>query len=211
MNLELWRTNIKLPEEQIDSLIREVKESTIPFRNQWTTFAKPNQPTSISRKFYEDIMLHASHDLGLGFRLDGTFNYWVQVYGNNAIHPVHDHVSGVTLFSWVHFVRPTKEKCFCFVDSDMRPYFPEQNPGDFIIFPEWALHMVKPNKSGELRAVVAGNMNYRKMARPNGNKNVDNVITGCPNDVLVFQTVENNDNSLVDWSKKKVQWDNPLN
>ena len=91
----------------------------------------------------------------------------------------------------------------------MRPYFPEQNPGDFIVFPEWALHLVKPNTSGELRAVVAGNMNYRKMSRPNGQQCFENVITGCPNDVLVFQTIENTDS--VDWSKKKIKWDNPLN
>ena len=212
MNLELWRTNSKIPDNLVDSHVSEIKKSVLPFRNMWSTFellGTKKSPDLIFAEYYESILDVVVSDFGIKSRVDKlSFNYWTQVYGNKARHSEHDHLSGATLFSWVHFIRPTKEKCFCFLDDERRPYFPEQNSGDFIVFPEWALHTVKPNTSGEERVVIAGNVNYGMMNRPDGENTVICKITKCLNDTLVIQ--QESIGNAKHW-KKQIQWDNPLN
>ena len=189
MNLELWRTNSKIPDNLVDSHVSEIKKSVLPFRNMWSTFellGKKKSPDLIFAEYYESILDVVVSDFGIKSRVDKlSFNYWTQVYGNKARHSEHDHLSGATLFSWVHFIRPTKEKCFCFLDDERRPYFPEQNAGDFIVFPEWALHTVKPNTSGEERVVnyniIPRNLHRQSLVLPaasvKGVKNEKTIIS----------------------------------
>ena len=110
---------------------------------------------------YINILEKATKDLGLYYRCDYYCDYWTQVYPATpaplGTHFTHDHFSGVELFSWVHFLRPTSKKCFRFLDSHGASIYPEQKEGDFIIFPSWALHRVDANEEDEDRVVVAGN------------------------------------------------------
>ena len=61
-------------------------------------------------------------------------------------------------FSWVHFIKPSSKKCFYFVNHKGDKTYPEQNEGDFIIFPSWAAHSVDPNQDKDDRIVTAGNV-----------------------------------------------------
>ena len=64
------------------------------------------------------------------------------------------------LLSWVHFLKVPEQKCFKFTDSEgNNSFYPdEQNSGDIIYFPSWAYHEIDPNRSDDLRVVIAGNI-----------------------------------------------------
>ena len=86
---------------------------------------------------------------------------WCQGYLGNNIdsHPEHDHYQTRTLLSWVHFVEPAEEDCFEFI-TESETIIPPQRKNDFIVFPSWARHRVKPHQS-ERRFVVSGNISIR--------------------------------------------------
>ena len=86
----------------------------------------------------------------VGFNL-----HWCQVY--HGAHGEHDHFNAATLFSWVYFARPTKQKCFYFVKNGEK-YYPEQEPGDFILFHPSALHGIDECYEDETRVTIAGNI-----------------------------------------------------
>lgn len=96
---------------------------------------------------------------------NGTYswNFWWQVYDPkvvNSKHPRHDHFScgDDTIVSFVHFLKTNGDKCFRFVNdyNDGHSYVDEQD-GDMIFFPSWALHDVLPPVTG-VRAVISGNI-----------------------------------------------------
>ena len=84
--------------------------------------------------------------------------FWLQVYEpGSSGHDIHDHWSGNEMFSWVHFLKPVN-KSFHFLVEGQKVYPKRQNPGDFIVFPSWALHAVDGNDTDDERVVIAGNV-----------------------------------------------------
>ena len=91
-----------------------------------------------------------------------SYDYWSQYYRKNIGHHCHHHARGdINAFgqlSWVHFLRPTKDKPFVFLDRTGNTYTPKQDKGDLIIFPSYVWHEVLPNETNAKRFVVAGNL-----------------------------------------------------
>lgn len=112
--------------------------------------------------FYNILIKEVLVTLGLLGRASCTNMKWCQIYNSDTSgHPVHAHFSGEELFSWIHFVKAPKQKCFFFVDSNSQKIYPEnQNSGDLIVFPSWAMHGADPVEvsDNENRIIVAGNI-----------------------------------------------------
>ena len=168
----IWSTNFNHPDNEVDSCIESLEKLEVsPGGVIHTSFYTPKEdrPESIWRDTYDAIITKALGDLGLLKRIDYMYNYWMQSYGNGEeSHATHDHFSSVELFSFVHFIRPTSKKCFAFIDSDGKSNYPEQNAGDFIVFPSWSLHRVEPHRLDEKRCVISGNLSVKSIHCPLG-------------------------------------------
>ena len=163
----LWSGNYVLDDSTVDGLVSQLKQlKTYSLKfNHWSSYYIDFQdrPEAVLVDFYGEVLEKATSDLSLYHRSRYSYPFWMQVYqtANDSRHNHHDHFNGDTLLSWVHFLRPTEKKCFCFLDSDGNRTFPEQqNKGDLIVFPSWALHEVIPNESDTERVVIAGNVEF---------------------------------------------------
>ena len=173
----LWSGNFPLADETVDPMVQRLKSIDKTRENIiYTSYfiANPHRPEGILAPVYEKIIKAATIDLGLHHRSQYKIPFWMQVYDSHveSEHGYHDHFDVDTQLSWVHFVRPTKEKRFCFVDSNNKTTFPEeQKPGDFILFPSWAPHKVESNLGGEERVIIAGNVMFSALdlIEPNSN------------------------------------------
>ena len=90
-----------------------------------------------------------------------NFSFWVQVYNKKAVHPVHDHFGASNVVSFVHFLRPIKNNCFSFTDGEQL-VIPQQEEGDFLVFPSYVPHQINSHKTDKNRLVVAGNIYIKK-------------------------------------------------
>ncbi|AIX17271.1 hypothetical protein Syn7803C76_48 [Synechococcus phage ACG-2014b] len=164
----LWYGNFKLDDDTVLPLVDKLKSitSTRDKLNKLRSsyyLTNAQRPERILDSFYEEIIKGATIDLGVHHRSQYKIPYWMQVYTTDmkSHHGYHDHFDADTQLSWVHFVRPTKEKRFCFVDSNGNKTFPnQQNEGDFILFPSWAPHEVEVNTSDDERIIIAGNIMF---------------------------------------------------
>ena len=88
----------------------------------------------------------------------------MQIYNSklSSTHSIHDHFTTHEMFSWVHFVRPTQQKCFFYIDSKGNKTYPDQHQNRFIVFPSWLQHGVDPldNETTQERVVIAGNVMF---------------------------------------------------
>lgn len=176
----LWHGNFPLADETVDPLVQRVKsisESRDKADKLYSSYYLRNEsrPEKILAPLYEEIIKGVTIDLGVYHRSQYKIPFWLQVYapGLESEHGYHDHFDADTQISWVHFIRPTKEKRFCFVDSNGKKTVPEQqNEGDFIVFPSWAGHQVEPNTSNEERVIIAGNIMFSALdlIKPGSNK-----------------------------------------
>ena len=163
----LWSGNYVLDDSTIDDLVNKLKRlKTYSLKfNHWSSYYInfQDRPENVLVDFYGEVLKKATSDLSLHHRSRYNYPFWMQVYQTEkeSRHNHHDHFNGDTLMSWVHFLRPTDVKCFCFLDSEGNRTFPDQqNVGDLIIFPSWALHEVLPNNSDTERVVIAGNIEF---------------------------------------------------
>ena len=189
----LWRSNLTLDEHVLSDVITHTKEVCLHENGVYTSFFISNIHDRPEVKFanqYNSIIEKACSDMGLLHRTSYSFTHWIQVYGKGGVHDVHDHHLPQTLFSWVHFVRPTNVNCFHFIDSAGNKTYPTQEPGDFIVFPSWAQHAVDPNETDDERVVIAGNVSMIEMNKPASTDPLKLIINILPNDVAVSQLIK---------------------
>ena len=158
----LYKKNIKIGDQIVKKMIDEIKidEFFSKKDNHYTTFFSNGKikPENILNNFYNDILTDVSKEFGF-YKVSKFYNsMWAQVYPPHfGKHSPHSHFYGSVLFSWVHFIKPTSNKCFSFLDSENNKTYPPQDEGDFIVFPSWKRHCVDVNISEDDRFVIAGN------------------------------------------------------
>jgi hypothetical protein len=168
--LVLWRDNFSLDSEKLEEVICQLK--TRPDCRQWVENNYSSyyvedlfdRPEIVFAEDYIPVIHKFMKHINLFKTTNFRFNHWMQLYTNEQSgHKTHDHFSYQTFFSWVHFVRPTKNKCFYFLGHEGEKVYPEQNPGDFIVFPSWAWHGVDQNTEDSERVSIAGNIVVEKI------------------------------------------------
>lgn len=158
----LWRVNQPLTPGQLNRLQKEIEEDATPQdADFYTSYGKTPVGDFLS-DFYLQILDGCLKDLSLYGRYSYNTVFWVQKYTNTSNgHLEHDHFSTNEILSWVHFVQPAKSPSFSFVSFDGQVNtLCSEKPGDFIVFPPWAVHKTLPlhqDDDGE-RIVVAGNI-----------------------------------------------------
>tara|TARA_B100000035_G_scaffold70500_1_gene57877 strand:- start:505 stop:1113 length:609 start_codon:yes stop_codon:yes gene_type:complete len=168
INKIMWSSNEAIDDNLLTDIVNIVKDMgediRCPSQRFYSTYFIGNRPEYIFEKYYRSIVDKIVFDFDLKHRLEYSCNFWMQVYDPNESdqHHVHDHFTSQELFSWVHFVRPTKQKCFYFTDSDGNKSYPKQDKNDFIAFPPWVNHGVdRPDDDIDVdRVVIAGNVMF---------------------------------------------------
>jgi len=160
--LVLWRDNFHLPEDELyrvrDELLSDSKcfdgEIYSSYYNKdWET-----RPDYSLVGYYMEAIRRMAKDLHL-MHHDFSVEHWMQIYDGEHQH--HTHFDPDVFLSFVHFIRPMGDDNFQFVGLDDTFHCPQQKPGDFIVFPSWAIHRVKSSLGNE-RMVVAGNLYINK-------------------------------------------------
>lgn len=200
----LWRSNFQFNHDDIENLIQNVIGNYTISPNIATSYFEDDlykRPEISFLKEYSEIVSQFMKDLGFFHRSNYAFDHWTQVYLSDAKfgHRVHDHWDACTPLSWVHFIKPSRDPCFYFLDSDGNKSFPKQEKGDFIVFPSWALHAVKGSVD---RAVVAGNVSISLFISA-GDKNTDVEYTVSEQGKEVgdqILTKKRDIDSYIDWS-----------
>jgi hypothetical protein len=159
----LWNKKIFIDNKLVNTIYDFINQERFfdKERNFYTSYFE-NVGLEEVTNYYVPIIDNVMKDLSLYHRSKYTWLYWVQMYNSTlGGHDIHDHFSGSTAVSWVHFIQvPDDQKCFHFLDSDGNKMYPKnQSNGDFIVFPPWALHKIdKVNSDNFNRIVVAGNI-----------------------------------------------------
>ena len=165
----IWSTNKILDDDLLDPIIVDLKNHPMcysPKAKYYTSYFTPDyeRPEKGLLFYYKDILDQAFKDLTLYKRLDYDLHqciyFWMQLYPQNGgTITSHHHYTEKNIFSWVHFLRPSSKKCFHFINHNGDKVYPEnQKPGDFIVFPSWALHAVDVNTDESDRVVISGNV-----------------------------------------------------
>ena len=163
--LVLWRDNFSLDSEKLEETIEKVKtrkDCRVYEEENYSSYYVSglfDRPEIVFLDDYSDMIHKFMKHVNLFDKTSFSFDHWMQVYTNvQSGHEEHDHFKSSTFFSWVHFIRPTKNKCFYFTKHGGEKVYPEQNSGDFIVFPSWAKHGVDANTEDVERVVIAGNI-----------------------------------------------------
>ena len=160
-----YHGNVKFPDTEVEQVINELcklKNYLGMFMEEEAVSSyyldQKDRPDKIWQPRYNEIVEEITKSIGIQSTSRYVWDYWSQLYFTNNFHSAHTHYQGPSTISWVHFVKPTTEKHFMFVDNDGKEHeLPEQNEGDIVFFPSYIWHRVKPLKSGR-RFVVAGNI-----------------------------------------------------
>jgi hypothetical protein len=161
----LWHSNFNIEPATIYSMsskLKTIKQAHSKKENHYSSYhlELKDRPDFIFNDFYAEIVAHVCKKLSTYERSRYRYSYWMQVYEPGSFgHNKHDHFSGNEMFSWVHFLKPVT-KSFHFLIEGEKVYPEQQNPGDFIAFPSWALHAVDGNDTDEERVVIAGNVMF---------------------------------------------------
>jgi|TARA_B100000427_G_C15315259_1_gene510081 hypothetical protein len=177
INPIIWYDNVPIDEELLSDTINSVKQGDVEYRHgdsYYTSYFKQqdnqNGADSIFERYYAGVVNRLMIDLGLEGRSTYSIATWMQVYDTQTRNSmrVHDHWGGGELVSWVHFVRPSVNKLFYFIDSNGKKLYPDvQNKDDFIVFPPFLQHGVDPNNDSE-RVIIAGNVMLHEMYSQEG-------------------------------------------
>tara|TARA_Y100001968_G_scaffold317964_1_gene347606 strand:+ start:227 stop:802 length:576 start_codon:yes stop_codon:yes gene_type:complete len=165
----IWSTNKIFDDDLLDPIIVDLKNHPTcysPKAKYYTSYFTPDyqRPERGLVFQYKDILDQAFKDLTLYKRIEydlhKCISFWMQLYPQNGgTITSHHHYTEKNIFSWVHFLRPSSKKCFHFINHNGNKVYPEnQKPGDFIVFPSWALHAVDVNTDESDRVVVSGNV-----------------------------------------------------
>ena len=165
----IWSTNKIFDDDLLDPIIVDLKNHPTcysPKAKNYTSYFTPDyqRPERGLIFQYKDILDQAFKDLTLYKRIEydlhKCISFWMQLYPQNGgTINSHHHYTEKNIFSWVHFLRSSSKKCFHFINHNGNKVYPEnQKPGDFIVFPSWALHAVDVNTDESDRGVVSGNV-----------------------------------------------------
>ena len=157
--------NVKFPDTEVEQVINEL----IRLSDYLQLFMEEeaissyylkelDRPDKIWQPRYQEIVENLTKSIAIQSTSRYTWDYWTQLYFPKHHHPAHTHYNGKDTISFVHFINPTKENNFVFLDNDGNEHvLAEQNEGDIVFFPSYIWHKVKPLKSGR-RFAVAGNI-----------------------------------------------------
>ena len=126
-----------------------------------TTYTQDCKELSFLKSFYKDRVDEIAKDQTFYNNSLIGFEFWAQLYDKGAIHGVHTHFASDNVISFVHFLRTTNTNCFRFTNGE-EVEIPQQQEGDFIVFPCYASHEVLTHSSDYNRIVVAGNIKILK-------------------------------------------------
>ena len=199
----IWSGNFLLDDTTIDDLSSKLKSNRDSYSNTENHFSSyyihsDVRPEKVLRPLYKEITDHVLKQLTLSGRVDHWGEtFWMQVYPSSnghlrhkSGHDIHDHWTGNEAYSWVHFLRPVK-KCFYFLIDGKKMYPEQQNAGDYIVFPPWALHGVDVNDGNQERVVIAGNliMNSVTVNYRSGRQKIS-TCHKINHNVLVWETID---------------------
>lgn len=158
-----YHGNEKFPDTEVDQVIKELVrlgDELIKREDAISSYYLKlhSRPDKIWLPKYQKIVDEITTSIGIESTTKYTWDYWSQLYHSKNKHHAHHHSSGKNTISFVHFIKPTDENPFVFLDNDGNDQpLPEQREGDIVCFPSYIWHRVKPLKSGQ-RYVVAGNI-----------------------------------------------------
>ena len=169
----IWSDNDKIDKSKIDLIVSDLKKNKKCFDSNsrfYSSYFCPfeERPEKCLHDYYSCFLERLLKDLTLHQRTKCMCSSWIQVYykGGGTIGP-HVHFSGNEFLSWAHFIRPSSKKCFYFLKHDGEKMYPkQQNEGDFIVFPSWALHGVDCNQDDNDRVVMSGNVMVQSIRSP---------------------------------------------
>ena len=171
----VWRGNYTLPNTEVDDVISNITNMDVTRQTNgsevgeiYSTYYVDDiytRPEVVFLDLYREIVTQMSIDMCFSeskFSLD----YWCQIYDGS--HTKHMHFGGSVPYSFVHFVRPTEDKCFYFCGPYGKKYYPRQEPGDIITFPSMSLHGIDASY-GRMRMTIAGNLEFSQVKTPDSN------------------------------------------
>ena len=180
-----YHGNVKFPDTEVEKMISDLTKSGDHIRSLMETsvmetsklgvreetsiityyFDVTERPDAVWQPRYNEIIEEIMKSIGIQSSTRYDWDYWTQLYFANDYHGAHTHSNLKESISFVHFIKPTKENNFVFLDNDGNEHvLPEQNEGDIVCFPSYIWHKVKPLKSG-IRFVVSGNIELTHIER----------------------------------------------
>ena len=165
-----YHGNVKFPDTEVEQVINElerlgselIKREDAISSYHLKIFSRPDK---IWRARYGEIVEEITKSIGIESTTRYIYEYWAQLYFKKNKHHAHHHWRGPSTISFVHFIRPTDENCFKFIDNDGYDHpLPEQREGDIVCFQSYVWHRVAPLESGK-RFVVAGNIEIEHQDR----------------------------------------------
>lgn len=189
----IWQDNIVNTTLDFDKFISEVKIDKYYDKHLdvHTTYLRDGAPDMQLVPFYSGVISKFMTDLGIYHRSEYQFNLWTQIYSGNNIskHNEHDHFASDVILSWVHFLKPPEQDCFCFIDSNNKEIYPKvQRQNDFIVFPSWVLHKAVSFVSDEIRVIVAGNITLKQLHQKDRKRTMIRDFNVLGNSTVVYQT-----------------------
>ena len=188
----IWESHIEMPTYLQDRLIKSFDHhnrfwdtKSELFVSQSDEYKAPittyNNLTHFSRveglmDFYSLIIEKMMKDIGMFKRCKYGFEVWAQYYNNKTFgHEPHDHFFGSEIISFNHIIKPSKNKCFYFMnDEKEKNYYGKQDSGHFYAWPPWRVHGVdRVEEENANRLIVAGNVSLFEYVMLNGKKLVN--------------------------------------
>ena len=163
-----YQGNYKFPDTEVDQVINELirlgdellkREEAIS-----SYYLKAySRPDKIWQPRYQKIVEDITKSIGIESTSTYEWEYWAQLYFPKNRHRAHHHCNYTPTLSFVHFVKPTEDNLFTFLDNDGNDYtLPEQSKGDLVFFPSYIWHRVKPIKLDK-RFVISGNIEIKSI------------------------------------------------
>ena len=180
-----YHGNVKFPDTEVEKMISDLTKSGDHIRSLMEKslmetsklgvreessistyyFDVTERPDAVWQPRYNEIIEEIMKSIGIQSSTRYDWDYWTQLYFANDYHGAHTHSNLKESISFVHFIKPTKENNFVFLDNDGNEHvLPEQNEGDIVCFPSYIWHKVKPLKSGT-RYVISGNIEIMHIER----------------------------------------------
>lgn len=194
-----YQTNRPLPEQYIDDILKakSTAEEQCPSRygeelSYFTTYNEVGRVPTLEHvyTFYDELIKDVMIHLAINEHCEWFHQPWFQVYTKNNPNTElpHHHFHPATALCYVHFIEPTSQKCAYQMLGGRKKIYPDQNPGDIIFFPPWALHGVDKLQCDEIRIVAAGNIQLSKVVLEGKD------VTGYDGQTITFESepVENN-------------------
>tara|TARA_R100000388_G_scaffold90091_1_gene71274 strand:- start:1378 stop:1881 length:504 start_codon:yes stop_codon:yes gene_type:complete len=122
-----------------------------------TTYGQDCKELSFLKNFYKERVDEIAKDQTFYNNSLIAFEFWAQMYDKKAIHGTHTHFTNNNVISFVHFLQTNNSKCFVFTNGS-EVEIPQQQEGDFIVFPSYVSHKVVTHNSDYNRIVIAGNI-----------------------------------------------------